>query len=88
MRDFKTGKPCLDCGRGFPPEAMHWDHRPGTEKLGEVSTIGRRRSIAMLMDELNKCDLVCANCHAIRTYARLHADGEPRIEESVLVYCA
>jgi hypothetical protein len=37
LRELKTDKPCADCGRVFPPEAMEWDHRPGTVKLFEVS---------------------------------------------------
>ncbi len=72
LRELKTGKPCTDCGGTFPPEALHWDHRPGTIKLGEISNKLRNRSRAMILQEIAKCDLVCASCHAIRTYNRLH----------------
>jgi hypothetical protein len=72
LRELKSGTPCTDCGRSFPPEAMHWDHRPGTVKLGEISSKLRHRSQAVVLAEIAKCDLVCASCHAIRTYNRWH----------------
>ena len=48
---------------------MQWDHLPGTTKLGNISSLtGRPRE--EIMAELAKCELVCANCHAARTYRR------------------
>ena len=76
MRELKTDKPCADCGRIFPPEAMEWDHRPGTVKLYEVSMMAGR-STKLILEEIAKCDLVCANDHAIRTRARFLASLEP-----------
>lgn len=64
-------KPCMDCGGFWPdnPEVMDFDHRPGEVKLfnpGMGNTGSRERMLA----EIAKCDLVCANCHRIRTAAR------------------
>jgi len=67
---LKEDRPCADCGGVFHPVAMHWDHRPGTQKRGEISTMVPRVSREDLLAELEKCDLVCANCHAVRTYER------------------
>jgi hypothetical protein len=78
LRDLKTNKPCTDCGRVFPPEAMEWDHLPGTEKLGELGTTLSQRSRKLILQEIAKCELVCANCHAIRTRARILASLELR----------
>jgi hypothetical protein len=50
---------------------MQWDHLPGTVKLGEISAKTRAWSPKLIFEELAKCELVCANCHAIRTYRRL-----------------
>jgi hypothetical protein len=51
---------------------MDFDHRPGTTKLGEISKklyfLGEKKLLA----EIAKCDLVCANCHRIRTQERKH----------------
>lgn len=61
--------PCVDCGKNFPPVAMDFDHVQG----GKVSTIARMRSVTWpsVLEELLKCELVCANCHRIRTYLRV-----------------
>jgi hypothetical protein len=55
---------------------MHWDHLPGFEKIGEISGTLRNRGAAKILAEISKCELVCANCHAIRTYRRLHELAE------------
>ena len=73
MRELKTNRPCTDCGLIFPPEAMQWDHLPGFVKLGEISGTFLFVDRRLLVEELAKCELVCANCQAIRTRARLIA---------------
>jgi hypothetical protein len=67
---MKTGRTCADCGGSFPPEAMQWDHLPGALKLGDIGA-KMRWSPKLIFEELAKCELVCANCDAIRTYRRL-----------------
>jgi hypothetical protein len=67
---LKTGRPCTDCGRVFPHQVMQWDHRPSVEKLGDVSGDFWGHSREEILAEIAKCDLVCANCHAIRTFER------------------
>ena len=60
--------PCMDCGGLFPPEAMDFDHVRG-KKLFQIAT-SMGISLDRLEAELAKCDLVCANCHRIRTRKR------------------
>jgi hypothetical protein len=67
---LKSGRPCTDCGRIFPAQVMQWDHLPGAPKLGEISTGLRGRSRDEILEEIAKCELVCTNCHAIRTFQR------------------
>jgi hypothetical protein len=57
--------PCVDCGGYFPAEAMDFDHVFGT-KVSNVSSL-RTGSWDRVVKEIEKCDLVCANCHRIRT---------------------
>jgi hypothetical protein len=76
--------PCADCGGQYGYWVMHLDHRPGVEKLFNVGTaysstrsksdrFGRGEiTEQMLLDEIAKCDVVCANCHHDRTYRRFH----------------
>ena len=60
--------PCLDCKNSFPPECMDFDHTRG-KKLFEVTAVAKRAKENILL-EIEKCDLVCANCHRIRTHRR------------------
>lgn len=65
--------PCLDCGGRFPAECMDFDHRPGEGKYNTLSKlVNNGRNIDTLLKEIAKCDLVCSNCHRIRTKRRLH----------------
>lgn len=65
FRALKTG-PCKDCGGTFPPVCMDFDHRDRSTKVADVSVLARS-SKAKCLAEIAKCDLVCANCHRIRT---------------------
>lgn len=62
------GGRCQDCGAEFPahPEVFEFDHRNPADKQAQVSLL-LAHSLKRLMDEVQKCDLVCANCHRIRT---------------------
>ena len=61
-------RPCADCGGTFPPYVMDFDH-VGTDKSFTISRkIGANKGT--LLSEIEKCDLVCANCHRIRTKRR------------------
>jgi hypothetical protein len=69
LTDKFKDNPCADCGGRFPPECMDFDHRPGVVKVNVVSDIVKH-SWGKVLREINKCDLVCANCHRIRTTRR------------------
>lgn len=62
-------KPCMDCGNRFPPYVMDFDHVRG-KKISSVSEMCNNRPVATILTEIEKCDLVCANCHRIRTHNR------------------
>lgn len=57
---------CADCGGRYPTVCMDFDHRPGTVKAGNISGM-LGQPVAKLLAEMAKCDVVCANCHRIRT---------------------
>ncbi len=69
VRAFK-GKPCADCGRSYPHYVMHFDHVRGTKAFGLTSVRASKQSRSTLVAEMAKCDLVCANCHAERTFGQ------------------
>lgn len=68
--DDLRARPCTDCGLGFPVYVMEFDHRDPSQKRYLVSQMPGRVKLATLMEEIAKCDVVCANCHRVRTYWR------------------
>lgn len=79
VQDVKRDTPCADCGGRFPPCCMHFDHVP--ERGQKLFDIGRSDfGIAKIQAEIAKCDLVCANCHAIRTWNRNHPEAPVSLE--------
>jgi hypothetical protein len=61
-------KPCVDCGKMYPPYVMDLDHRNPRTKIANPSILARNGQIEKLREEAKKCDVVCANCHRERTF--------------------
>jgi hypothetical protein len=76
VRDFvikhKEDNPtCVDCKIDYPPYALDFDHLPGFTKKFALSCSGTKgRKIESIKEEIDKCELVCSNCHRHRTYLR------------------
>jgi hypothetical protein len=62
--------PCADCGRRFEACAMDFDHRDPKAKRFTVTRMVGRASTEAILAEVAKCDIVCANCHRVRTNRR------------------
>jgi hypothetical protein len=61
--------PCMDCGGSFHFASMDFDHRPGESKRREVSQL-LDYSTDVVLAEIAKCEVVCANCHRVRSFLR------------------
>ena len=71
IKNIKEATPCLDCGKKYPYYVMHFDHI--YDKNGSVSDLSRASSsIERIQKEIDNCELVCANCHAERTFSRAY----------------
>lgn len=68
------GGACLDCGYSKCMAALQFHHRDPKAKKFAFSLAGVTRSWAKLKVELDKCDLVCANCHAERHDAEANVE--------------
>lgn len=72
VMDIKRKAFCADCGVSGQdhPEIMDFDHLG--DKKYSVSHAARTRSAKVLQEEMAKCEIVCSNCHRIRTYERIY----------------
>ena len=67
--------PCADCRHRFPVECMDFDHL-GDKNFNLSSWQNNHiRHLAEMMVEVAKCEVVCSNCHRIRSRKRLQ--GQP-----------
>jgi hypothetical protein len=75
-------QPCADCGGAFPTCVMDLDHVRGVKEFKVSEAVQKAYGIKMqrLLEEIAKCEVVCANCHlcgrsaATRTGARRDDD--------------
>ncbi len=66
---YLSNHPCADCGED-DVVVLEFDHlRDKTASVGSLVSGGYRWS--RIMEEIEKCDVVCANCHRRRTYTRV-----------------
>ena len=73
LKEIKN-KPCLDCKKKYPYYVMDFDHLNPKEKIGNIRVLANKMiPMAKLEKEISKCELVCANCHRIRTFRRQKA---------------
>ena len=67
LRNYKINSGCVDCGYCSHHAALQFDHVRG-EKMINVC---RAKSIDQAIREIEKCEVVCSNCHHVRSYERL-----------------
>lgn len=70
VSQIKLDAGCTDCGYNKHAGALHFDHLPGFKKVNNVARLTVDSSWVNIEREIAKCEVVCANCHAIRTYER------------------
>jgi hypothetical protein len=78
---YKAATPCMDCGQRYPHYVMDFDHVRG-EKVANVANLVHRNMTLQIWKEIEKCDLVCANCHRCRTFNRSQANNKNGCDES------
>ena len=62
--------PCKDCKVKYPHYVMEFDHVRGTKIANVCSAPVKSWSLKKLKEEIEKCEVVCSNCHQARTYFR------------------
>ena len=70
LQGYKEDQGCFDCGIFYPHYVLEFDHRPGVKKFGNVYHVLKKYGWDKAWAEVKKCDVVCSNCHKVRTYTR------------------
>lgn len=70
VRTLKEETPCTDCGNFYPYYVMDFDHVNGDKlyNIGDMLIGGI--PLTKIKEEIVKCEIVCSNCHRIRTHMR------------------
>lgn len=72
FRRYKSTLLCMDCGISHPA-VLQFHHRNKSEKSFTISNVvSRASSIKQITNEIRKCDVLCANCHAKRHWREVH----------------
>lgn len=74
--------PCKDCGNRFPSVCMDFDH-VNNDKIEDVCSLAQRGNIKAALAEAAKCEIVCSNCHRIRTANRISKRRLEKIQNLV-----
>ena len=69
LSEIKEASGCMDCGE-TNPIVLDFDHLHD-KKYNISRMIHDGFSWKAIKKEIEKCEIVCANCHRIRTYYRL-----------------
>jgi len=67
---IKTYYGCKDCGYSKHAHALQFDHIHDNKKASVSNLIRSDYSWKTILEEINKCEIRCANCHAVMTANR------------------
>ena len=65
---YKMFVGCALCGYKEHPSALHFDHIDPKEKSFGISRGYKSKGIDTIKKEMRKCQVLCANCHAVKTF--------------------
>ena len=74
IQEAKQSQVCADCGEDYPYWMMQFDHL--RDKKFNISQYRQKTSdLEVIQQEIDKCEVVCANCHANRSFLRQLVTG-------------
>ncbi len=78
IQKSKTNVPCIDCKTIYHYCQMDYDHVRGVKLFSLSRYHIYTQSLDVVKREIEKCDLVCSNCHRLRTWTRAEEASEER----------
>jgi hypothetical protein len=80
---IKQNSKCLACSEN-DPVCLDFHHREPSKKDVNIFALYKKGwSIARVMEEIAKCDILCANCHRKLHYGRCGRNGLPAVPKTV-----
>mgnify|MGYP003382071264 CR=1 FL=1 len=67
LYNYFSNHPCVVCGE-TDIRVLEFDHVRGRKRAPIATLLKGGYSISVIMAEIEKCEVVCANCHKKRTY--------------------
>jgi 5-methylcytosine-specific restriction endonuclease McrA len=67
IKDEKLKRGCENCGYKKHHVALDFDHIDPTIKRRDIAKM-HTTNVKALKEEMQKCQVLCANCHRIKTY--------------------
>lgn len=64
VREIKTSRGCALCGYNLHPDALQFHHR-GDKDDTISNLLAAHKGMDKIMEEIDKCVVLCANCHAV-----------------------
>lgn len=81
FRRYKCTLVCMDCGINHPA-VLQFHHRDRTSKSFAIADVVRRAtSYRQITSEMEKCDVLCVNCHAKRHWNEKYGSSQWRETE-------
>ncbi len=65
---IKVDRGCAKCGYNEHSAALDFNHIDPSKKTGNIAEKVSNWSLKKLMTEVDKCEVLCANCHRIHSY--------------------
>jgi len=66
---YLSERVCMDCGE-YDPLVLTFDHVRGKKKMSISQMVNQGYSLEALQEEIEKCEVVCFNCHMRREKTR------------------
>lgn len=72
LNRIKASTPCADCNKYFHPCQIDFDHVVGRKLFNLSQAFKLGKNMEQIDAEIAKTEIVCSNCHRLRTYQRQH----------------
>lgn len=76
FKDYKLSLKCIKCGEDHPACLDFHHEDPNTKEIEVSSLVSDTVSLKKIMDEIDKCIVLCANCHRKYHYNKRQKEGD------------